>query len=246
MNGFESLLTLEVFEFVDFVFPTRDVDGQFRAFFGRQEADLFAPPKLDSGLLQIESRPPQVRLLDKAEALMPGHALFVADVVSAGERLFAQLVKLVNRGRDQRCSQSAPLPLWRDEEQVEQRAVFHRGDHSRAGECLCIRARSGGDGHAGGGSGLAVLAGEIIPEVSARGLGYLFLRVAEIFDSFAESRDVNGRERFDVGFGRLAEQAVNGFLFELAQTGVWNAKLEGMWQNAPVEGVVLSGIHWVE
>ena len=45
---------------------------------------------------------------------------------------------------------------------------------------------------------------------------------------------------------RLAEQAVNGFLFELAQTGVWNAKLEGMWQNAPVEGVVLSGIHWVE
>jgi peptide/nickel transport system substrate-binding protein len=45
---------------------------------------------------------------------------------------------------------------------------------------------------------------------------------------------------------RLAEQAVNGFLFELPQTGVWNAKLEGMWQNAPIEGVVLSGIHWVE
>jgi peptide/nickel transport system substrate-binding protein len=45
---------------------------------------------------------------------------------------------------------------------------------------------------------------------------------------------------------RLAEQAVNGFLFELPQTGVWNAKLEGMWQNAPVEGVVLSGLHWVE
>ncbi|RYE52061.1 MAG: ABC transporter substrate-binding protein, partial [Rhizobiaceae bacterium] len=36
----------------------------------------------------------------------------------------------------------------------------------------------------------------------------------------------------------IAEDAVNGFLFELAQTGVWNAKLEGMWQNAPVEGVV--------
>jgi peptide/nickel transport system substrate-binding protein len=45
---------------------------------------------------------------------------------------------------------------------------------------------------------------------------------------------------------RLAEQAVNGFLFELPQTGVWNAGLEGMWQNAPIEGVVLSGIHWVE
>jgi peptide/nickel transport system substrate-binding protein len=44
----------------------------------------------------------------------------------------------------------------------------------------------------------------------------------------------------------IAEDAVNGYLFELAQTGVWNAKLEGMWQNAPIEGVVLRGIHWTE
>ncbi|KKB10169.1 ABC transporter substrate-binding protein [Devosia chinhatensis] len=44
----------------------------------------------------------------------------------------------------------------------------------------------------------------------------------------------------------LAEDAVNGYLFELAQTGVWNAKLAGMWQNAPIEGVVLRDIHWVE
>jgi len=45
---------------------------------------------------------------------------------------------------------------------------------------------------------------------------------------------------------RLAEQAVNGYLFELPQVGVWNAKLEGMWPNQPVEGVVLTGIHWTE
>lgn len=44
----------------------------------------------------------------------------------------------------------------------------------------------------------------------------------------------------------IAEDAVNGYLFELAQTGVWNAKLEGMWQDAPIEGVVLRDIHWVE
>ncbi|SFV36476.1 peptide/nickel transport system substrate-binding protein [Devosia crocina] len=44
----------------------------------------------------------------------------------------------------------------------------------------------------------------------------------------------------------IAQDAVNGFLFELAQTGVWNAKLEGMWKNAPVEGVVLRDIRWVE
>jgi peptide/nickel transport system substrate-binding protein len=44
----------------------------------------------------------------------------------------------------------------------------------------------------------------------------------------------------------LARDAVNGYLFELAQTGVWNARLEGMWRNSPIEGVVLRGIHWVE
>lgn len=44
----------------------------------------------------------------------------------------------------------------------------------------------------------------------------------------------------------ITDDAVNGYLFELAQTGVWNAKLEGMWQNAPVEGVVLRDIHWVD
>lgn len=44
----------------------------------------------------------------------------------------------------------------------------------------------------------------------------------------------------------LAEDAVNGYLFELAQTGVWDARLEGMWQNSPIEGVVLRDIHWVE
>ncbi len=44
----------------------------------------------------------------------------------------------------------------------------------------------------------------------------------------------------------IAKDAVNGYLFELAQTGVWNAKLEGMWQNAPIEGVVLRDIRWVQ
>jgi peptide/nickel transport system substrate-binding protein len=44
----------------------------------------------------------------------------------------------------------------------------------------------------------------------------------------------------------ISDDAVNGYLFELAQTGVWNAKLDGMWQNAPIEGVVLRDIRWVE
>lgn len=44
----------------------------------------------------------------------------------------------------------------------------------------------------------------------------------------------------------LANDAVNGYLFELAQTGVWNAKLTGMWQNSPIEGLVLRDIAWTE
>ena len=44
----------------------------------------------------------------------------------------------------------------------------------------------------------------------------------------------------------LANDAVNGYLFELAQTGVWNAKLSGMWQNSPIEGLVLRDIKWAE
>lgn len=44
----------------------------------------------------------------------------------------------------------------------------------------------------------------------------------------------------------LARHAVNGFLFQLALTGVWNAKLEGMWLNSPVEGTDLTQVHWVE
>ncbi|WP_354063705.1 ABC transporter substrate-binding protein [Devosia sp. 2618] len=44
----------------------------------------------------------------------------------------------------------------------------------------------------------------------------------------------------------LAKDAVNGYLFELAQTGVWNAKLTGMWQNSPIEGLVLRDIRWTE
>lgn len=44
----------------------------------------------------------------------------------------------------------------------------------------------------------------------------------------------------------LANDAVNGYLFELPQTGVWNAKLTGMWQNSPIEGLVLRDIAWTE
>ena len=43
----------------------------------------------------------------------------------------------------------------------------------------------------------------------------------------------------------LATDAVNGFLFMLPKTGVWNAKLEGLWENSPVQANDLTEVRWV-
>jgi len=43
---------------------------------------------------------------------------------------------------------------------------------------------------------------------------------------------------------RIAEDAVNVFLFELAKTGVWNAKLKGLWANSPVQANDVTGVYW--
>ncbi|MCG6858284.1 MAG: ABC transporter substrate-binding protein [Salaquimonas sp.] len=42
----------------------------------------------------------------------------------------------------------------------------------------------------------------------------------------------------------LADDAVNGFLFELPKVGVWDAKLQGMWPNWPIFANDLSEVYW--
>lgn len=44
----------------------------------------------------------------------------------------------------------------------------------------------------------------------------------------------------------IARDAVNGFLFELAKAGVWNAKVEGLWENSPVQANDLTKVKWKE
>lgn len=44
----------------------------------------------------------------------------------------------------------------------------------------------------------------------------------------------------------IAKDYVNGYLFQLAKTGVANAKIEGLWENAPTQATDLTGVHWVE
>ena len=44
----------------------------------------------------------------------------------------------------------------------------------------------------------------------------------------------------------LADDAVNGFLFQLPKIGVWDAKVEGMWENTPTPAVDLTKVKWVD
>ncbi len=44
----------------------------------------------------------------------------------------------------------------------------------------------------------------------------------------------------------LAEDYVNSYLFQLAKTGVANAKIEGLWENAPTQANDLTDVRWTE
>jgi len=42
----------------------------------------------------------------------------------------------------------------------------------------------------------------------------------------------------------IADDYVNGYLFQLAKTGVANSKLKGLWANAPTQANDLTGVYW--
>jgi len=42
----------------------------------------------------------------------------------------------------------------------------------------------------------------------------------------------------------ITNDAVNGYLFQLAKAGVWNAKVNGLWENSPVQANDLTGVSW--
>lgn len=44
----------------------------------------------------------------------------------------------------------------------------------------------------------------------------------------------------------IANDAVNGYMFQLPKIGVWDAKLEGLWENSPVQANDLTGVSWTE
>lgn len=44
----------------------------------------------------------------------------------------------------------------------------------------------------------------------------------------------------------IAKDYVNGYLFQLAKTGVANAKIAGLWENAPTQANDLTEVHWTD
>jgi peptide/nickel transport system substrate-binding protein len=44
----------------------------------------------------------------------------------------------------------------------------------------------------------------------------------------------------------IADDYANAYLFQLAKTGVANAKIEGLWENSPTPANDLSKVHWTE
>lgn len=45
---------------------------------------------------------------------------------------------------------------------------------------------------------------------------------------------------------QIAEDSVNGFLFQLAKPGVWDARLQGLWANSPIQANDLTEVSWRE
>jgi len=43
---------------------------------------------------------------------------------------------------------------------------------------------------------------------------------------------------------KIADDYVNGYLFQLANTGVVNAKLRGIWENAPTQAMDMTAVYW--
>ena len=45
---------------------------------------------------------------------------------------------------------------------------------------------------------------------------------------------------------KLNGDAVNGYLFQLAKTGVWDAKIKGLWADAPIQANDLTKVEWTD
>jgi peptide/nickel transport system substrate-binding protein len=88
-------------------------------------------------------------------------------------------------------------------------------------------------------------------EIYSRGSDYYFdYRKPEfkaLIDQLAETSDEAERNGILADAQTmLAEDSVNAFLFQFAKTGVWDARLTGLWDNSPIQANDLTGVAWSE
>jgi peptide/nickel transport system substrate-binding protein len=68
-----------------------------------------------------------------------------------------------------------------------------------------------------------------------------------LMDELAVTADEGRRSEILKAAQRMiAEDHVNAFLFQLAKTGVANAKIEGLWPNSPAPAIDLTGVRWTD
>lgn len=86
-------------------------------------------------------------------------------------------------------------------------------------------------------------------EIYGRGVDYYFDYQEPAFkaliDQLAETADEEGRNAvLSEAQTMLADDSVNAFLFQLAKHGVWDARIEGLWENSPVQANDLTEVRW--
>jgi peptide/nickel transport system substrate-binding protein len=42
----------------------------------------------------------------------------------------------------------------------------------------------------------------------------------------------------------IADDAVNGYLYQLAKVGIWKKELVGMWENSPTPAIDMTQVSW--
>jgi peptide/nickel transport system substrate-binding protein len=68
-----------------------------------------------------------------------------------------------------------------------------------------------------------------------------------LMDKLTKTTDATGRSvLLKEAQEMIATDYVNAYLFQLAKTGVANAKIEGLWENSPTQANDLTAVHWVE
>jgi len=88
-------------------------------------------------------------------------------------------------------------------------------------------------------------------EIYGRGADYYFdyknQEFKALIDQLAETSDEGGRNKILADAQQmLADDSVNAFLFQLAKHGVWDARIEGLWENSPVQANDLTAVRWSE